>query len=184
MLLSSVGPVVTVVLGGVLVGGVVSVLQRRHESREAFRDLTVDMFQIAYGFYVQLEDARRRRRYGEPESTGAELDAAFQDFVVAGRTTEARLRVAGTDDDTVRTRWSWHCVLDLLTVLFFQHRHTEQRVGDLIAAQQCEHELTRARDSVSEPVLSRLLESTALVDADSVKRKFAQAMDELILLRR
>ncbi len=112
LLLNAVGPLVTVVLGSVAVGGTVSWLQKRREARQALRDLTVDMFQVAFAFYTRVEDARRRRRYKEPEPSGRELEAAYQEFAVAGRSIEARLRVAASDEKTVKRRWLWHWVLD------------------------------------------------------------------------
>jgi len=48
--------------------------------------------------------------------------AAYQEFTVAGRGIDARLRVADADGNIARRRWLWHCVLDLLTCLLFPHR--------------------------------------------------------------
>jgi hypothetical protein len=63
------------------------------------------MFRVGFSFYHRVESARRQRQYHEPEPSAEELDAAYQAFAVAGRSIEARLRVAGSDENTVETRW-------------------------------------------------------------------------------
>lgn len=138
------------------IGSTVAWLQRRREARQTLRELTVDMFQVAFTFYACVDAARRQRQYHEAEPPVQDLDAAYQEFVVAGRSIEARLRVAGSEQDIVDTRWLWHCVLDLLTCLFFHHRHSQLRVQDLIAGQQREHELTSTREPVPEKLLGRV----------------------------
>jgi len=146
------------------------------------------MFAVAYGFYVGVEAARRQRRYQEPEPSAAELNAAYLQFATAGRSIEAPLRLAQSGDRsaevTAETRWLWHCVLDLLTCLYFHHRHSEERVQDLIAGQQNDHERTRTRELVPDDLLGRFLPPAQLHNPDLVKEKFAEAMDRLILLRR
>lgn len=185
ILLNAIGPVVTVALGTLVIGSTVAWLQRRREARQTLRDLTVDMFQVAFAFYTCVEVARRQRQYHEVETPAQDLDAAYQEFVVAGRSIEARLRVASPHQESqVNTRWLWHCVLDLLTCLFFHHRHSQQRTQDLIAGQQREHEQTRTGESIPEELLDRFLASAEMNDPDLVKTKFAAAMDQLILLGR
>ncbi|GAA1993567.1 hypothetical protein GCM10009817_39840 [Terrabacter lapilli] len=184
VLLNLVGPALTIVVGTVAVGGLVSWLQRRRESRLDRQNLTVEMFQIAYGFYIPVEDARRRVRYGTPEPASEVLDSAFQEFRVAGRTIEARLRVPEQGDEQVTSRWVWHCVLDLLTLLYFHQRYPGQRTTDLIAGQVKEHAVTNTRENVPEVLIQKYLRPEGLDQADEVKRRFAQALDELIALRR
>jgi hypothetical protein len=58
------------------------------------------------------------------------------------------------------------------------------RIRDLIAGQQREHELTRTREPIPNDALSRFLAPSDLDDPDEVKSRFAQAIDELVLLRR
>ena len=185
LLLNAVGPLVTVLLGSVAVDGTVAWLQRRREARQAVRDLTVEMFQVAYCFYVSVEEARRRRTYGEPEQPVEKLDEAFQEFAVAARSVEARLRVAGSNEKPVETRGTWHCVLDLLTLLYYHQRQSSQRIQDLIAGQQREHVRTSALEAegMPEDLRLRFLEPGELKDADKVKARYADAVDELISLR-
>jgi len=91
MLLNATGPVVTVALGTLAIGSRVAWLQRRREARQTLRELTVDMFQVAFTFYACVDAARRQRQYHEAEPPVQDLDAAYQEFVVAGRSIEARL---------------------------------------------------------------------------------------------
>lgn len=184
MVLNLVGPALTLVVGTVAVGGLVSWLQRRRETRVERHQLTVEMFQVAYGFYIPIEDARRRVHYGTPDPRLEVLESAYQEFRVAARTIEARLRVTDQGDEQVTSRWVWHCVLDLLTLLYFHQCYPGQRTADVIAGQDKEHAVTNTRENVPEVLLQKYLRREGLDHADEVKRRFAQALDELIALRR
>jgi hypothetical protein len=183
-LLNAIGPLVAVIVGGVVIAGVASLLQKRREQRQIDRELTVDMFRIAYGFYRLVEDARRRSQYGEGEPQVEVLDHAYSEFAVASRTAEARLRVVPQEGSSATARWLWHSIADLLTVLYFHIRHSDRRLEDLITNQQREHEETAGRDATSWDVIHRFLDPKGLRDVDAVKGRFAEAMDELVALRR
>ncbi len=142
------------------------------------------MFQVAYGFYTPVEDERNRIHYGTSKPGSEKLDSTFEQFRIAGRTIEARLRVPaqGSEDNT--SRWLWHCVLDLLTLLYFHQRFPALRTTELIAGQVEEHALTNNREQVPEDLVQKYLRPDGLEEPDEVKRRFAQALEDLIEHRR
>ena len=121
-LLETIGPVTTVVVGGVVVAGVAKWLERRREVEAARLRLTEEMPQAAFRFY--LETQRFWRATTRERLTGEQLvpvrqrfDDQYLSFREDGELIERRMRTWFRDDEPRR---HWHAVVDLLTVRYFQ----------------------------------------------------------------
>ena len=123
---AAVGPVVTAILGGLIIGVIVQQIARRAQERQVQRnlrnELVAEVTDAAGALYMQTQMFWRvitgRVPAGKDElSARAELDAQYTKSRVAGLVLENRLDVYFASDEP---RLKWHRTMDFLTVRYFQ----------------------------------------------------------------
>jgi len=126
ILLEAVGPLVTVIVGTVIVGSIAELITRRaQERREDYQTrmrLIDRMTETASALYLATQRfwrARDREKVGDErlKLMRIEMDAQYQATRVAGEVLERQLRILFSTD---RPRLLWHSTTDLLTVRYFQ----------------------------------------------------------------
>jgi hypothetical protein len=129
-ILAGIGPIVAAIFGGLAVGLIVQYVQNRREFLTFSTSLSLDMMQIAYGFYTRLIEVIRQKHYGQ-EVPSAELPARFEEFRIAARVVEAKLHAYFSDEEA---RYLWHGVVDMLSVRYYRLAYGAdgQRTIDMI----------------------------------------------------
>ncbi len=122
----AVGPLITILLGSLIVGPVIAWItaqsQRRREDYRLREELTVAMTEIASAMYLATQRywrARDRQRVeGEKLSDLREwLEEQYHFNRIRGEALEVRLRTMFRSDVA---KWHWHATMDLLTARYFQ----------------------------------------------------------------
>lgn len=62
---AAIGPIVAAILGGLVVGLIIQYAQNRREFLTFRTALSVNMMQVAYGFYTRLIEVIRQQHYGQ-----------------------------------------------------------------------------------------------------------------------
>jgi hypothetical protein len=129
MFLNATGPVLATALGAGLLGFIALRLQHRREDQTWRESLSVRMMDVAYSFYLPMQEIIRLRHYDQnPEARiGPET---FERYRIAARVVEAELDSHGCHD----ARWYWHLVIDLLDLRYYKLQLPPSRQEDLMAA--------------------------------------------------
>lgn len=175
-ILAGIGPIVAAILGGLAVGLIVQYVQNRREFLTFSTALSLDMMQIAYGFYTRLIEVIRQEHYGQ-EVSSAELPARFEEFRIAARVVEAKLHAYFSDEEA---RYLWHGVVDMLSVRYYRLTYGAdgQRTIDMIGTHG------QHPDEAKIPARARVLflRHDELQDDDKVMRRFEEMLNHAIHL--
>ncbi len=126
ILLEAVGPLVTILVGTVIVGSIAELITRRaQERREDYQTrmrLIDRMTETASALYLATQRywrGRDREQADQARMTGLrlEMDAQYQATRVEGEVLERQLLILFS---TAEPRLLWHSTMDLLTVRYFQ----------------------------------------------------------------
>jgi hypothetical protein len=124
---AAVGPVISAILGGLIIGAIVQQVAQRAQERQARRNLrnalVAEVTDAAGALYMQTQMFWRmitgRVPAGKDELSAAQtrLDEQYTKSRVAGLVLENRLDVYFASDEP---RQKWHRTMDFLTVRYFQ----------------------------------------------------------------
>ena len=178
--LNAVSPIVAAVFGGLIVGFIVRRAQNHRADLALRTSISIDMMQVAYGFYTKLIEVIRRERYGQ-EVNIDDLPERYEDFRIAARVLEAKLHAYVRDSEA---RWLWHGVVDLVSLRYYSLVHRDSiRLNDMInyLAQQAENEEipTKVRSLFLSPTElhdREVLYDTALAKADFMLDRATQCV--------
>ena len=145
--LNAVSPIVAALLGGLVVSILVQQAQLRRERQQLRSTLSFEMMKTAYGFYFPLIELVRAQHYATSDSSVrrlrlvsrpahrivavdiSDLPQRYEDFRIAARVIEERLRVSFPDAEV---RWLWHGVVDMLSARYYRLVHMPQRFNDMV----------------------------------------------------
>jgi hypothetical protein len=126
LLLQAVGPLVTAVVGTLIIGTFVAWITRRAQDRRADNELRLqligEMTEAASGLYMATQHFWRKKEREEGVSAEElaqerkELDQQYREARVAGEKIERQLQAYF---ETNVPRRHWHAAIDLLTVRYF-----------------------------------------------------------------
>jgi hypothetical protein len=124
---SAVGPVISAILGGLIIGVIVQWVARRTQERQGERSLrnalVAEVTDAADALYIQTQmfwrvvTGRSSSGKGELSTAQAQLDEQYRKSRVVGLVLESRLDVYFASDEPRR---KWHRTMDFLTVRYFQ----------------------------------------------------------------
>jgi hypothetical protein len=144
--LNAVSPIITALLGGLVVGFLIQWARGRRERQQLRSALSFDMIRTAYSFYCPLIEAIRRESYAALQRKAyrrflvsrstlrqhadlSDLAYQYKEFRIAARVIEEQLRVSFPD---VHVRWLWHGAVDMLSARYFHLAHVPERFSDMI----------------------------------------------------
>ena len=144
--LNAVSPIITALLGGLVVGFLIQWARGLRERQQLRSALSFDMMRTAYSFYCSLIEAIRQEYYAALQETShrhffafrgkaqqhadlGDLAHQYKEFRIAARVIEEQLRVNFPD---VHARWLWHGAVDMLSARYFHLVHVPKRFNDMI----------------------------------------------------
>jgi hypothetical protein len=148
--LNAISPVLAALLGGLVVSLIIQQVQDRRTTLKRQEDLqlselkqqeelqraateqrtqvSLEMMRIAYSFYARLIELTRIEHH-EGEMRLGDLPHHYQEFRIAARVLEERLRVYFPNGET---RWLWHGAVDMLSVRYYRLAHPGPRLDAMI----------------------------------------------------
>lgn len=171
-----IGAMATAAFAGLAVGLIIQHLQRRREFLTFKTSLTLDMMEVAYGFYTRLMEVARQQHYGQNGST-AKLPEQFEEFRIAARVVEAKLHAYFPDEEA---RYLWHGVIDMLSIRYYRlfHGADSQRTLDMMAT----HGKHPSDPEIPANARRLFLNHEQLQNDDTVMKRFEEMLNHSISL--
>ena len=120
--LAMIGPVCTVVLGGIVAQAIVGRTEEHRKLQDMRMELIREMSDAANGLYFSLQDYARRIQQADLSADTKEdlrnsLDSRYRSAGIAAAAIETRLKLLFAKDDA---RKFWHAARDILQVRYFK----------------------------------------------------------------